>query len=154
MTFENELLATPPHEWQTQLAIVLDWYDGPREGIASLESPKCEFYFQLLAERPTEADLDDRLFQISELPSGTLTAVLAVLRTLGQPANAVWVPTWRFESDDARRAAENKLDELLAKRRATDLVVWTRDMTEFLGCWHAARNGTPDSWFATLGIPK
>ena len=39
------------------------------------------------------------------------------------------------------------------RARPTSLIIWTRDMEQFLGCWRVApaQNGVAD-WFAALGI--
>jgi len=152
MKLETAVFTRPTNEWVTRQVVVFDWHDGPREGIVWLDSPDCEFYFQLLAEKPTQDDLDDRLFRISEIPHGTVSNVLHAIRVLGEPSNNVWIPVWRFASDHDRHVAEAVIHENVNKKRETDLVIWTRDMKEFLGCWHSERNGTPESWFTKLGI--
>ena len=48
--FEDVLASQPCANWQTQQVIVVDWYDGPREGLCHLAQPASEFYFVVLAE--------------------------------------------------------------------------------------------------------
>src|SRR5207248_66436 len=96
MSLAAQLAAAPVARWRTRRAVVLDWYDGPREGVCALAEPACEFYFELLDERPTADDLDDRLFRLSALPPGSVAALLACLAGQGEPAGPVWVPVWRF----------------------------------------------------------
>src|ERR1017187_10156166 len=139
MNFETTLLRLPPREWAPRQAVIFDWYDGPREGVIRLDSPDCEFSFELLSEQPTADDLDDRLFRVAELPRGTVSKVLSAIRVLGEPAGSVWIPIWKFTSDPERLAAEQRIRELIGKQRETDLIVWTRDMKEFLGCWNGER---------------
>src|SRR5436309_2373273 len=98
MDLEQLLTAVPVSGWRTRQAVVFDWYDGPREGVCALAEPACEFYFELLAEHPTPDDLDDRLFRISELPSGSVDELLAALGDLGPPAPQLWSPVWRFSA--------------------------------------------------------
>jgi hypothetical protein len=151
MSLESSLASVPVRAWKTGQAVVFDWYDGPRAGVCRLENPAVEFAFDLLDERFNEDTLDDRLFRLSELPAGSVAAVLTVLRQLGQPAGPVWVPTWRFPDEAARAVAEQHLQTIEASKRATELVVFTRDMEEFLGCWSVAGNGrNGGNWFSVL----
>jgi hypothetical protein len=155
MNLETAIFSQAPQAWRTRQAIIFDWYDGPRAGVVSLEYPDCEFHCQFLSEQPNADDLDDRLFRISELPRGSVANILSATRVLGEPTNNVWVPVWQFPSDRDRAAVEAEIERLLTNRRETDIVIWTRDMKEFLGCWHAERNGIPaSSWFTKLGIPN
>jgi len=154
MTLEQTLASTPAPEWKTDLAIVFDWYDGPRQGVCRLAAPAAEFFFDLLDERPTPDDLDDRLFRLSEIPPGSVEDILSALRDVGRPTGPVWTPIWRFSNEAARAQAENRLRALAASKRSTTLVVYTRDMTDFLGCWRVdpCEPGHAD-WFAALGVP-
>jgi hypothetical protein len=153
MILESALFTKPTREWKTRQAVIFDWYDGPRTGVASLEAPAYEFHFHLLSEKATDDDLDDRLFRVSELPVGSVSQILKAVQGLGEPATTTWAPVWRFPSEKERIAAELEIERLLAKKRETDIVIWTRDMREFLGAWHAERNGTPEAnWFTKLGI--
>jgi hypothetical protein len=154
MALEQILLATPTERWKPGQAIVFDWYDGPRAGICRLTTPPVEFHFRLLAERPTVDDLDDRLLLLSEIPGGSVQRTLAALRDLGGPTAAVWVPVWRFPTDAARQEAERLLGELEQGRRETSLILHTRDMIDFLGCWQVTATDRWDrDWFRELSIP-
>lgn len=151
MDFEDTLISTPASRWRTRQAVVFDWYDGPREGVCALAVPECEFYFELLDERTNPDDLDDRLFRASALPSGSLDRLLAGLRDLGSPTNSVWVPMWRFPNDGARRQATDLVEALRSARRPTAVVIATRDMMQFLGCWQVSRpEASVTDWFAYL----
>ena len=149
----NELLLVSPSEWKTSQVIVFDWHDGPREGICELANPKASFFFELLAERPTEDDLDDRLFALSVIPFGATKKILALLRVLGTPTNTVWVPMWKFSSIEVQLEVEREIDNLLATKEATDVVVYTRNMIEFLGRWTIKGAGAQASdLFSLIGI--
>src|SRR5687767_8073260 len=92
--FVNNLLSISFIEWETRQVIIFDWYDGPREGMCRLKNPSTEFYFKLLDERATVDELDDRIFDIYELPVGSLDQIITILSNLGTPATPVWVPVW------------------------------------------------------------
>jgi hypothetical protein len=155
MTLEQLLLSVPVETWKTGQAVVFDWYDGPRSGVCSLVHPGGEFAFDLLAERANAEDLDDRLFRLKELAPGTVAHVLQLIQDLGQPAGPVWVPVWKFSSPAARDRVEKDIDRLLTQARPTPLVIATRDMAHFLGCWNLDRVGqNGKDWFAFLGVPS
>jgi hypothetical protein len=153
MTLEQQLASLSPHDWQVHQVVVFDWFDGPRQGLARLSKPEGEFVFELLAERPTADDLDDRLFRISELPAGSVDKILGVLRPLGSPSNVIWTPVWKFASDEERVLADQAIDRILSQQRETDLLIYTRDLITFRGCWQDERaNGQAQDWFAALNI--
>src|SRR5262245_2582352 len=155
MALETILTTSPPGQWVTRQAVIFDWHDGPRQGVCALAVPSCEFVFDLLDERLNPDDLDDRLFRVRELPPGAVAELLTALRPLGGPAGPVWVPFWRFPTEAERRPAEAKVNALLAGARPTPVVIATRDMQQFLGCWNVPgnANGVTD-WFAVLPFPQ
>jgi hypothetical protein len=138
MSLDQKLLTTPVNQWSVRQAVVFDWYDGPREGVCSLVSPEGEFLFELLAERPNDEDLDDRLFLVWELPPGTVDTLVQNLRVLGEPTQLVWVPVWRFANRDERIHAEASVQTIRGAAKAPSVVIATRDMERFLDCWRAA----------------
>jgi hypothetical protein len=155
MNLESLLTATPVEQWRTKQAIVLDWYDGPRQALGSLAVLGGEFFFELLAERASLDNLDDRLFRLWELPSGSIAGALALLRDLGIPTQPVWVPVWRFPDVTTQTKVEQQLDALQRRRQMTSLVVASRDLQSFQGCWQITNpsNGHGD-WFSLLGISQ
>lgn len=149
MNLEQLLTSVPAPQWRTRQAVVFDWYDGPREGVCALAEPACEFYFELLAERPTPDDLDDRLYRVSALPPGSVDELLTALADLGPLAAPLWSPVWRFSMPAEREKADRTVHDTRARRRPTDLVVYSRDMCEFLGYRLLPRDGVNGSanWF-------
>jgi hypothetical protein len=151
MALEKELQSLPPAQWLTRKTIVFDWYDGPREGICALARPSVEFSFELLDERSNPGDLDDRLFRLQELPVGSVDRILTSLAELGPPDQAVWVPVWRFRSEVQQQEADQTIRDILSGAQATSVVIATRDMEHFLGCWPIELNATRDrDWFSAL----
>jgi hypothetical protein len=138
MDAERELLATPPADWRADRVIAFDWYDGARQGVCRLVVPSVEFVFRLLDERPTEDDLDDRVFSVELLPRGSVARMAALLAPLGSPLGLVWAPVFRVP--DLRTAAEIKtaLRAIEAEATPTSVVFYTRDFETFLGRWPAS----------------
>ncbi|MCI0682881.1 MAG: hypothetical protein L0Y71_12330 [Gemmataceae bacterium] len=154
MDLEAKLAATPVDKWTTKQAIVFDWHDGPREGLCALGHPEAEFLFELLDERHNPDDLDDRLFRLRQVPAGTVARALSVLSVLGGPTHCVWVPVWRFTDPAQQREAEKFLEDLQVKSSPLDVVIASRDLEHFQGCWRTENaNGEAVDWFARLGVP-
>jgi hypothetical protein len=154
MAIEELLLSCPVGRWRTEQAIVFDWNDGPRQGIATLAFPECEFVFELIEERFNPTGLDHRLFRLRELPVGSVRSVLGLITQLGRPSKPVWVPVWKFATEVEKQEADRAIDVVLAEARATDLVVLSQDMEHFGGAWVVKEDqrGQTD-WFGFLGIP-
>lgn len=145
----DELLYSEPSTWQVQQIIAFDWYDGARDGFCWLIEPTVEFHFKLLDERPTEEDLDDRLYSISELPKGTCKDILQDLLPLGEPAGKVWCPIWQHSDLTYLRKVEAKIDTLIERATPTSIVIYSRNMTVFLGCWKVIDDiRSIDDWFS------
>jgi hypothetical protein len=154
MNTQKALMSQPPTAWIVGQVVVFDWCDGPRQGIARMAEPKCEFAFELVSERDNPEDLDDRLYRVSDLPEGSVTEILDATRALESPVNVVWTPGWRFESDEERLQADQVIAGVLSQQKDTGLVIHSRDMVTFLGCWPAdAGTDQKQDWFALLGIP-
>jgi hypothetical protein len=153
MKTQHTLMSLPAKDWIVAQAIVFDWFDGPRQGVARLSKPECEFEFQLLAERHNPDGLDDRLFRVNELPVGSVNLVLEAIHSLGSPASVVWLPVWKFGSQEERLRADKEIDRILNQQKGTGLVISSRDMTTFLGCWQDDRHtGLVKDWFSRLGL--
>jgi hypothetical protein len=141
MNIQESLLSLPCEEWAVDQAVVFDWFDGPRHGVVRLAKPECEFAFEVLAERYNPDGLDDRLFRVCGLPAGSVAEVLTSIRSLGAPANVVWVPVWSFESEEQKLRADRRIDDVLSRQESTGLVIYTRDLLTYLGCWRDDRAG-------------
>ncbi|HEY3356424.1 MAG TPA: hypothetical protein VGQ83_24450 [Polyangia bacterium] len=148
----SDLTATPPGDWKVDQVIAFDWYDGARAGFCRLRSPRIEFAFELLAERPTEDGLDDRLFTIRVLPDGTVAAMLLRLAFAGAPASPVWAPRWETSNPGELESAGRAIEQACDQAAPTNLVIRTSDFVAFSGCWDVGdRRGVSD-WFAALGL--
>ena len=152
MGIEAALGSVPVEHWTTHQVIALDWSDGPREGLCELAVPQCVFYFHTISERTVDDDLDDRLFRIWGLPSGSMEVVLSALQDLGRPSSAVWAPVWRFSSPEAQRDAEAAIRMIEDRRQPSNVVLLTRDFRRFLGWWIVEQFDEGVDLFSRLGI--
>lgn len=135
MSLETSLSSLSSEQWKVSQVVVFDWSDGPRSGLCALVQPQCCFAFEVLGERSTEDDLDDRLFCLKEAPLDTVDQALSILSELGPPTHPIWVPLWVFNTPASRREAEQKLNALLAGLVETPLIIQTKDMLHFQGYW-------------------
>jgi hypothetical protein len=143
ISLETAFTSLSSEQWKVDQVVVFDWLDGPRSGLCALAQPQCCFAFEILGERSTEDDLDDRLFCLKEAPIATVDQALSILSELGPPTSPIWVPRWAFNSPALRIEAEQKLDALLTGLIETPLIIRTKDMLHFQGYWISERR-SPD----------
>lgn len=135
--------------------ICLDWCDGPISGLLSLCTT--EFRFDLVAHA---VDFDLRVFQLRQLPFGTLDRFLKAMRSFGviaqdlDPPRPCWVPNWEFANTNLKVLAESETKRLLELATAPSIAIcW--DIAH--RCLIAARSFSPSDpmprdWFGWLGI--
>jgi hypothetical protein len=133
---QKALMSLPFEQWQVKQLIVLDWHDGPREGVCEMLQPACSFYFKIIAEEMHKGGHTGALFSINELPIKTTAQIIATLADLNQPINQVWVPIWIFPNEAAQLDAEKSLEELLSLRSKSNIIIRSKDMIVFMGCWN------------------
>ena len=139
-------------QWETRVAVVTDWCDGPREGACALSSPLREFWFQVLDERRTIDGLDERVYSISDLAIGSVDRLSKLLRVLGEPEGKIWCPLWRHDDPKVLDDLREKLDSVRLGSRALDSVVLTKGLLQFRACWDIPKRETVSDWFGFLGV--
>jgi hypothetical protein len=132
---ERILQGTPAQRWRTRQAVVLEWHDGPREGLCELETPKCTFYFQILAERKSGDQFDDRLFRVFELESGSVEQAIAAFGTAHPPTSPIWAPHGPYETEEEMKRIEDAIENIISKRALTRIICRTKDMVQFTEVW-------------------
>jgi hypothetical protein len=82
--------------------VVLDWHNGPREGLFASESGT-EWHFAAIGESPDPAG--HRMYALRRLRDGSVARVIAHLGK-GEPVPVpVWIPEWGAAEARHRRAA-------------------------------------------------
>ena len=137
-SLERALASVPPNQWRMRKAIILDWHDGPHEGLCELSTPLCCFLFQLFADE-AHPDTVGPLFILSEMSLGAVDQLASILTELGEQMDRVWIPIWRFTNQAAQIRAEQDVDRLLATARPTNITICTKNIEQFSGCWQLAR---------------
>lgn len=138
--------------WVTRQTVILDWYDGPREGVCALVTPQREFAFSLLAERENEDQLDDRLFLLKDLPVGSVDHLIQKLGELGSPSRPHWVPLWTHDDPQRLRTLDHEIRVILEQASRTIDVVLTRDLQTFSGLWQIGELSSVADWFHALNV--
>src|ERR1017187_1348185 len=122
---EDVLLSIPSAQWIVAQVVVFDWDDGPRQGLCVLAEPAAEFVFELVAEERNPEGLDMRIVRLKELPPNSVAQLTSALGQLGLgPVNKpVWIPIWRFPSEEDRGRIEQAIEFLESAARRTDVLV-------------------------------
>jgi len=110
--------------------VVLNWYDGPLEGIVRCAECSREYYFRDLAE---DEEAGIRVYGLFDLPTGTLKRVKKIL-----PPK---YPIWEFDSVAAKRAADEAIQKLRDDVKELSWVFATKDFKEILVCRSGAEAG-------------
>jgi hypothetical protein len=101
-------------------AVMLDWYDGPREGIFTSETG-AEWHFAVFGE---SVDPDTgNLYALRRLRDGAVANVTKQLAAGKEIPVPLWIPEWTFTTDRQRRVAEALLDEILSDLGDPQLLV-------------------------------
>jgi hypothetical protein len=135
MNFQTALINVPPSEWQTKQLLILDWLDGPIEGICHLVNPAYIFFFTIVAEQINPEGLDDRLFLIGAVEDDAIDKIVSHLDE-GWPTGATsFTPSWQFSSKDRLSKAEAQIEHILSNVKPEYLIVRTENMREFTAVW-------------------
>ena len=127
LTLEAILSAVPISQWQIQSIIIVDWYDGPLEGICVLQHPVCIFYFKIIGAKYRPDDVDDRIFQISDFP-GLTEAQSKDIIACGPQA-------FSHYSDVFTPETESKIISIIESKGKPVLIVRTADWISFEEMW-------------------
>jgi hypothetical protein len=95
--------------------IVFGWYDGPTAGVLQLGEDGPVYRFALLDEGQLAEDENDlRAYGLYSLPADAWSRLVTAVSPYMAPRWPVWVPLWRFPSDEIRQTVERETDQVLA----------------------------------------
>ncbi len=136
--------------------IALDWYDGPRSGLASRSGS--EYRFDLLDETTDDpSGRDVRIFSLSPLPPGSIDRFAAAVSRFDEPRLPVWVPSWLFPAEADRAAMDAMADEILRSAGPPVQAVASTDFDrESLAAIDLSGidPASVEDWFVLLGIER
>jgi hypothetical protein len=139
--FERRLLDTPTQQWTTRQAVILEWHDGPREGLCELANPSLTFYFEILAECHLNGQFDDGMFRIYALEDGSVERAINILRAVNprEPTKPTWAPYGLIEDEAENQRVMAEIDAIVSNRSSTRIICRTADMILFTEIWMDAR---------------
>ena len=132
----------PFQNWRMDQIVIFGFYDGPEKGVARLSLPAYEFTFKKIAERYNPDGLDDRLFLIGELPTGSASKIQACMQQQ------------RIDPEEKGKS-DAEIQKILALEIVTNSVIHSREFENILGYWPGIYKAEQTrDWFVELGIPS
>ncbi|MEU6192750.1 hypothetical protein [Streptomyces sp. NPDC047061] len=120
-----------------EVLIIIDWHDGPVEGILWRRGEITCWYFKLFAERSETTVLDDRIFALWALPDSDGAVLSGEFGESGNGAH-VWPVSGGLGSIEARRIVDGILS---ARPGSPSLLVRTSDFINIAGVWEVVMSG-------------
>src|SRR5262245_41299758 len=79
------LQAAETSELRLRAIVLIDWHDGPLEGIAELAEPVSCWHFRMLGERRRSDDLDDRTYLLARVAEQAMERMTVSATPIGEP---------------------------------------------------------------------
>ena len=137
--------------------IVLDYYDGPRAGVAHCATCDRTYRFDLLDQESGDDGEDVRVFRLTGLPSDAFDRVLSASPNADAARWPVWVPIWQFSNEAARQRADAAVGRVLSEAGPPELVVASSDgLRTLVACKPVPSSGFSGErdWFEYLALPR
>jgi hypothetical protein len=131
------LLALDPQLVDLEQAIVLDWYDCPREGFLKLRSPASAWHFRIIGVNDAVDDREDRLYLLSEISTEDFDRLVDLISIFEEPARPFWVPSWTAVNPIARNRADDYIEELVHRDKPSRVFARTTNLRTFEFFWSA-----------------
>lgn len=101
--------------------VVLDYYDGPIEGL--IEFDHGSYWFDMPDRDEQLAQGGTRLFELTRVPADAIDQVVSALTPYDQPVWPVWCPKWSALTDSEDIAVADAIDGVRAGSAC--LPAWT-----------------------------
>jgi hypothetical protein len=127
------LLAAKMQDLRLRPVVLLDWRDGPIEGIADIGDMRAYWLFRLFAERASHDDLDDRVYLFSPISEEVMTSIQEFdSLTADRPL------VWPFDSDPNPLAIRGAVDKVVSSSNPPLLLIRSADFRRVQGIWRVA----------------
>jgi hypothetical protein len=136
-------------------AIVLGWYDGPTEGLVRCGTCGRSHRFELLDS--VDEDRGVRLYRLAPVPADTMDRLDDALARFMAPSWPMWVPLWKFPTEDDHIAVDRAVDELMARAAAPEFVIATSDLLDEIveiKAVPASATGEVHDWISWMGLAQ
>jgi hypothetical protein len=110
--------------------VLLDWHDGPVEGIAEIVNPVSFWHFRMLGERTSSDDLDDRIYLLAQVAEPAMERIKASAAPVGEKP-LVWPFDERANSAELRTA----VDDAISSAAAPTLLIQSATFRDIKGIW-------------------
>lgn len=115
-------------------AIVLDWYDGPREGLMVAENGR-EWHFKVVGDPFDNGS--GLLYVLRPLAGGSLSRLAGHLPGASSMTVPVWVPRWQFPTTQDQELADAAVRAALANARDGEVYAQYTARMDLLAAWWA-----------------
>ena len=136
-------------------AVVLGWYDGPTDGLVRCVACKRVYRFELLDS--VDEDRGIRLYSLAPLPAESWDRLVDLLSPYTTPSWPMWVPLWKFPTEDDRAAVDRAVDDLIAQAKSPEFVVTTPGLLEEIDeskAVSASEAGQINDWVSWMGLVR
>jgi hypothetical protein len=122
------------HSGPLQVLVILNWYDGPLEGVLRLggDTDAC-WYFKAVAQRPQSVELDDRLFGLWRIRNQDAQVLVDEFGG-AESGTRVWPVSGGLGSPAAQRIVEGLL---VPRQTMPDVFLRSSDFIEVRDTWVA-----------------
>jgi hypothetical protein len=118
-----------PVNWRLSRLIAFGYYDGPTEGVVELADNCGTFFFRLIW---MDIELETRILRLTNAPANSVDRLTTMLSDLGYPHWPIWIPIWKFVSEDRRLMIESKVDAMFSDGPTVAVVTCNDSLTECL----------------------
>jgi hypothetical protein len=130
----RDLVGTPLDRLRPTRLVVLDWYDGPLEGLLEFTAPGTAWRYRLFAERRPPEDIDERFMLLSEVPFELWLELVGFLTDAYGPQGSSWVPNGKLPVE-LRAVEDDLLSRLERSAREPELMIRADMLPAITGIW-------------------
>jgi hypothetical protein len=109
--------------------LLFGFYDGATDGVMQLGEGGPEYHFDMTDEN-LAGDVN-RSYRLRPLPAGSLDKLAAVLGEHFEPNWPVWLPRWKFPTEELRRQVDAQIEAILCQAGEPAWHVVTSDLIDF-----------------------
>ncbi len=110
--------------------VLLDWHDGPLEGVAELADPVSFWYFRVLGERPNRDDLDERIYLLAQVSKQAIERIRIAAGPIDEKPLV-----WPFSERSNFVEIQAAVDDAIASASPPALLIQSTRFREVEGIW-------------------
>jgi len=110
--------------------IVFGYYDGATDGVLELANGLV-YRFDWTDETHNPDGVDTRRYDLRPLPPDSFRQLTTIIGEHIAPTWPVWLPIWKFSTEQAQEAVERKVDAILERAGEPTWQISTAETTSF-----------------------